>query len=470
MSSLKYSLPFRILIVSFILLVIPLLLFVFFAIKSSYQEHLTQAQDNLINISKQKEGNLAQATSSKLLLLEEIAYMLDIPKLLPHLPDEKKNQVFKHLVATGGIWGLEIHKITPEGRFINVCSDQPHFLGEDSTVLYINVIDILHRKKATILRNSSRPPHEELFMSTMLIESNDHPIATFTMAVDMTQFLKILLTPLYTPYKINFALLSEVGVVFSASDPDLCFQLFKSLSPQLREYLTESQLYDDHQLAEKNLDLTPIPNSPFFEFKFKGMEQLAYQTSIPNSEIRLISYVAKDAISSQIFLRFIPVFVLFCLIFLLGGLIVYILTRLMAKPFLKLATCMEDAKNNNYQTRYAPDRFGFEINYLGEIFNDMILSMRDYLKRAEEERAKREAIAQELKIGHDVQRQILPQRMPSYPKVDLAECYIPAKEVGGDFYDAFIQETDGRKNLFFRLLMSRARGFRLAFILWVSAA
>lgn len=308
------------------------------------------------------------------------------------------------------------------------------------------------------MNDDIRPPHEELFLVAILVESDHKPIGTFTMAVDVTDFLKTLLTPLYMPYRINFALLTRFNVVFEASDPALRFQLFKPLTPEMVDLINRSTLYDDYKLADQPLKLSPISNTPFFEFVFPNKKQLAYEISVPNSDTKLVAYVAKNAISIQILKEFIPIIVLFFLISLFGGLIVFLFTHLMAKPFFKLAACMGAAKNNDYNVRYHIDRFGFEINDLGEIFNAMLHSMSDYIRRAEEERAKREAIAQELKIGQEVQRQILPQSMPNYPKVELAECYISAKEVGGDFYDAFIQEIAGKEKLFFTIADASGSG------------
>ena len=42
----------------------------------------------------------------------------------------------------------------------------------------------------------------------------------------------------------------------------------------------------------------------------------------------------------------------------------------------------------------------------------------------------------ELRIAHDIQMSFLPERLPEVPGVDLAALALPAKEVGGDFYDA----------------------------------
>lgn len=42
----------------------------------------------------------------------------------------------------------------------------------------------------------------------------------------------------------------------------------------------------------------------------------------------------------------------------------------------------------------------------------------------------------ELKIAHDIQMSFLPDRLPEVPGFELAALSVPAKEVGGDFYDA----------------------------------
>ncbi|MDD3070268.1 MAG: SpoIIE family protein phosphatase [Methanoculleus horonobensis] len=42
----------------------------------------------------------------------------------------------------------------------------------------------------------------------------------------------------------------------------------------------------------------------------------------------------------------------------------------------------------------------------------------------------------ELKIAHDIQMSFLPERLPEVPGFELAALSLPAKEVGGDFYDA----------------------------------
>lgn len=41
----------------------------------------------------------------------------------------------------------------------------------------------------------------------------------------------------------------------------------------------------------------------------------------------------------------------------------------------------------------------------------------------------------QVQLAADVQRRMLPRRMPSFPRLDLAARYVPSFELGGDFYD-----------------------------------
>jgi sigma-B regulation protein RsbU (phosphoserine phosphatase) len=54
------------------------------------------------------------------------------------------------------------------------------------------------------------------------------------------------------------------------------------------------------------------------------------------------------------------------------------------------------------------------------------------LLRLEEEERR---IARQLELAADVQRRMLPARMPDVPGLDVAARYLPSNELGGDFYD-----------------------------------
>ncbi len=64
-----------------------------------------------------------------------------------------------------------------------------------------------------------------------------------------------------------------------------------------------------------------------------------------------------------------------------------------------------------------------------------ITGARDHATRARE--------AQELEIGRQIQRSLLPRRFPDVPGWRFAADYEPAREVGGDLYDVFRLRAGG---------------------------
>lgn len=84
-----------------------------------------------------------------------------------------------------------------------------------------------------------------------------------------------------------------------------------------------------------------------------------------------------------------------------------------------------------------------EIGALAAAFNQMagdLIASRAELQRTT---AERERYLRELEIAHGIQQSFLPQSFPRVPGYDVAARTIPARHVGGDFYD-FIPLREGR--------------------------
>lgn len=54
-----------------------------------------------------------------------------------------------------------------------------------------------------------------------------------------------------------------------------------------------------------------------------------------------------------------------------------------------------------------------------------------------EESIEKERLEKELDVAREIQRKILPSKVPEYRKLQIASVFIPAFEVGGDYYDFF---------------------------------
>ena len=79
-----------------------------------------------------------------------------------------------------------------------------------------------------------------------------------------------------------------------------------------------------------------------------------------------------------------------------------------------------------------------QLGDLARSFNRMALSV----KRLVAEEGEKERLEEELRIGRQIQQSLLPSRGISRPGLEVAALSIPAREVGGDYYDA-LELDDG---------------------------
>lgn len=82
-----------------------------------------------------------------------------------------------------------------------------------------------------------------------------------------------------------------------------------------------------------------------------------------------------------------------------------------------------------------------EVGILALSFQKMIKDLKSYIENLEEITAEKERINTELLVAQKIQADMLPRKFPAFPGRDEFDIYaknIPAKEVGGDFYDFFL--------------------------------
>lgn len=171
-------------------------------------------------------------------------------------------------------------------------------------------------------------------------------------------------------------------------------------------------------------------------------KQIRVKEHVLDTNFALLLTVNEDDIKGlhreSYYLRFASLFVF---VGLLGGAAVYFFTKRIERPLKNLCKTMERVSNGAAHARYTPDWMGFEINALGEQFNDTLESLLEHMETAEAERLKREALASELRIGHEIQENLLPKSTVNFPGIDIAVKYLSAMEVNGDFYEVLKLEN-----------------------------
>ena len=150
---------------------------------------------------------------------------------------------------------------------------------------------------------------------------------------------------------------------------------------------------------------------------------------------------AIDNIIGRMILIFIVIFILVDLASIVA---VRLLASKLTKPILDLKYDVEEISggNLNYMARVEGND---EISDLANAFNDMTLSLKNYINDLTSLTAEKERIGAELNVATHIQSSMLPSIFPAFPndkRFDIFATMNPAKEVGGDFYDFFmVDET-----------------------------
>jgi serine phosphatase RsbU (regulator of sigma subunit) len=114
------------------------------------------------------------------------------------------------------------------------------------------------------------------------------------------------------------------------------------------------------------------------------------------------------------------------------------------RPLRKFIQGTEIVKTGNFDHRIEVHSRD-ELGTLASAFNEMVIVLKKYTQDLAQATAARERIENELKIAHDIQMGMLPRVFPPFPhrnEFDIHAALIPAKEVGGDFYDFFLVDED----------------------------
>jgi len=121
------------------------------------------------------------------------------------------------------------------------------------------------------------------------------------------------------------------------------------------------------------------------------------------------------------------------------------LARSITNPLRDMARVTEVIATGNLDIELPHAKSSDEAGKLLEAFRYMKGSLKDYIQRLTETTASKERIENELKIAHDIQMSILPKTFPPFPDREEFHIYafiLPAREVGGDFYDFFLIDKD----------------------------
>jgi sigma-B regulation protein RsbU (phosphoserine phosphatase) len=128
----------------------------------------------------------------------------------------------------------------------------------------------------------------------------------------------------------------------------------------------------------------------------------------------------------------------------LGSVIAIFGARTISRPIADLTEMTRRIAGGDF-TQRIDTRAKNEIGLLAASFNEMTRRLNESIEHLKETTAAKERIESELQIAHEIQMSMLPKIFPPFPdrsEFDIFATLVPAKEVGGDFYDFFFIDED----------------------------
>jgi sigma-B regulation protein RsbU (phosphoserine phosphatase) len=129
------------------------------------------------------------------------------------------------------------------------------------------------------------------------------------------------------------------------------------------------------------------------------------------------------------------------LLFLTG--FCYLTIRRLTDPMVRFASSANEIAKGNFNVGLPVIKSKDEMKTLHDSFRKMQISLVEYIDKLKKTTASKERIESELRIARNIQMGMVPKIFPPFPEredIDLYAKLIPAKEVGGDLYDFFIED------------------------------
>jgi len=214
----------------------------------------------------------------------------------------------------------------------------------------------------------------------------------------------------------------------------------KILSDDTIKTMIQKTKSEDLKRLSKLID-SPDDESAKIRDPFTGVESLVITKKFDsNSDTMVIIYPRQEILKPLISLKF-KVVIISAIVICLIMVIILFLSSTLTSPIRRLVEQADHFSNGNFDMKLPDDNGPGEIRQLSKVFNKLGTSILEYIENIKKTTTDKERYHQELMIAADIQQGILPQKFPPFDdlqkQIDLFGMALPAREVGGDYYDFF---------------------------------
>lgn len=119
--------------------------------------------------------------------------------------------------------------------------------------------------------------------------------------------------------------------------------------------------------------------------------------------------------------------------------------RQTVKPLHKFALSVRRIVEGNFDIEIPVIKSSDELGELHDSFHHMQKELKEYISNLQSVTSAKEKMESELRIARDIQMGMVPKTFPPFPTCDEVDIYAylcPAREVGGDLYDFFLERNE----------------------------
>ena len=436
LSKLSGSMALRVLLVSALFLIVPL--FILSALMYRH-EYLTKTNSNFFTLkilaeAKSKLIETYSVTDIKLLTFLEDVLVYD-GFSNNELPNARVNDLFKKIVVRDDVSRLFYIAKDDNGQYICKASSDSTIIGRNFNhfIQSMGPNEEVTDKKKIYIGDTLSSEGKQMVYVLKPFYSPDKKVKYGDLVIEIADELigHKIRVGVHFDYPVGATLLNPNGTVLSTDIPVL-------VGKQFVEKITYS--------SENQVLVKPVPGvESAYRYTFDGKQYIASYAKLPTQAYTLLLSAPADINFLQLQKYLMRTASMFLIIIIIGGGGTLWFTFRIARPLRDLCLVMKDVAGGDLSAKFIPDKMGFEINTVGEIFNQMLSSLLTQMNAVKNERVEKETLAKELLIGQEVQRAIFPKEFPSIKGLEIGAGYASAKEVGGDFYDVL---SDNGKLMF----------------------
>ena len=244
---------------------------------------------------------------------------------------------------------------------------------------------------------------------------------------------------------MNFIKVYETGYVFLVTEKGTVItHPVKEFQMQNIENLAREKGSEEWINIVNELETSREGYLPFHSL-VDGRPCWLYFSTLPQTKWRMAVVFPEEELFAGLKNLFLFTIFMGVIGIILLSFIVIVYSAQIIKPLKKLTQTAEVIGGGNFDVIIREDRSTREINMLGNAFNRMQTELKEYIHNLEHTTAVKERFESELNIAHDIQQGMIPKIFPPFPDradVDIYALLVPARQVGGDFYDFFFLDDE----------------------------